>query len=108
MRAIVCLLAVGLLSSVAMAGEIYGTILNGGKAVPEGVKVEVTIAGKSYTGVTDKLGTYHVFAAEKGKGTLLVYQENQKPSADVFSFEKATRYDWTIETVDGKPVLKRK
>jgi hypothetical protein len=108
MRLLVCLLAVGLLSSVAIAGEVYGTILDDGKAIAEGVKVEVIVAGKSYAGETDKLGTYHVFAAEKGKGTLSVHHNNQKLSADIFSFEKSTRYDWMIEIVDGKPILKRK
>jgi hypothetical protein len=108
MRLLVCLLAIGLLSSAAIAGEIYGTILDDGKAVPEGVKVEVIVAGKSYAGVTDKLGTYHVFAAEKGKGKLSIPHNSQKLAADVFSFDKATRYDWIIEIVEGKPALKRK
>lgn len=108
MRLVICLLLMGIFASAALAGEIYGTILDAGKAVPAGVKVEVALAGKTYAGATDKLGTYHIFAAEKGKGTLTVHHNSQKPSADVFSFDKATRYDWTIETVDGKPVLKRK
>jgi hypothetical protein len=108
MRSIMCLLFIGFLCSSAMAGEIFGTIIENGKTVPDKVKVEVTVAGKVYAGETDKLGTYHVFVAEKGKGTCVVYYNNQKPSADVFSFDKATRYDWTIESVDGKPVLKRK
>lgn len=108
MKSIICLVFFGFLTSAAMAGEIFGTILDAGKTVSAGVKVEVTVAGKSYTGETDSQGVYHVFAAEKGKGTLIVHHNNQKPSADVFSFDKATRYDWTIETVDGKPTLKRK
>lgn len=108
MKSIICLLLFAFFTSAAMAGEIYGTILDSGKAVPAGVKVEVTVAGKSYTGTTDNLGAYHIFAAEKGKGTFTVYHNNQKPAADVFSFEKSTRYDWTIEVADGKPILKRK
>ncbi len=108
MKSLTCLAFILFMTSAALAGEIYGTITDAGKPVPSGVKVEVTVAGKSFSGQTDNLGTYHVFAAEKGKGTLIAYYKDQKPSADVFSYEKATRYDWTVETVDGKPTLKRK
>jgi len=109
MKSLICLILIALfMTSVALAGEIFGTIIDAGKPVPAGVKVEVTIAGKSFTGETDKFGTYHVFAADKGKGTLTAYYKDNKPSADIFSYEKAMRYDWTVETVDGKPALKRK
>jgi hypothetical protein len=96
------------LAATALAGEIYGTISEAGKPVSAGVKVEITIAENSYTGETDKFGTYHVFAKEKGKCTLTVYYKGQKPAASIFSYEKATRYDWTVETAeDGKLNLKR-
>jgi len=108
MKTLMCLVMILFMTSVALAGEIYGTIVDAGKPVQAGVKVEVTVAGKSFTSETDKNGTYHVFAAEKGKGTLTAYYKDQKPSADIFSYEKATRYDWTVETADGKLTLKRK
>jgi hypothetical protein len=95
-------------ASAALAGEIYGTISEGGKPVSAGVKVEVAAAGNTYTGETDKFGAYHVFAKDKGKCTLTVHYKDQKPAAAIFSYEKATRYDWTLETADGKLVLKRK
>jgi hypothetical protein len=107
MKALICLVLILLAVSVAVAGEIFGTVSESGKPVAAGVKVEVTVAGNSYTGETDKLGTYHVFVKDKGKGTLTVDYKNQKPAADVFSYDKATRYDWTLETADGKLVLKR-
>jgi hypothetical protein len=108
MKSVTFLVFIFFMTSVAFAGEIFGTIVDAGKPVQAGVKVEVTVGGKSFTGETDKFGTYHVFAAEKGKGTLAAHYKNQKPSADIFSYEKATRYDWTVETVDGKLTLKRK
>ena len=95
-------------ASAAIAGEIYGAIMDSGKPVPAGVKVEVAIAGKIYSGETDKFGTYHVQASDKGKGTLTANYKDQKPAAEIFSYERPTRYDWTVETVDGKLVLKRK
>lgn len=108
MKLLICVGIILSVASLAVAGEIFGTIADGGKAVPEGTKIEVTIAGKSFAGATDKTGTYHIFAAEKGKGTLTAYYKDQKPAADVFSFDKATRYDYVIETADGKMALKRK
>ncbi len=108
MRSLICILSVLFMTSIAAAGEIFGTVVDTGKPVPEGTKIEVTVAGKSFTGATDKSGTYHVFAAEKGKGTLTAYYKDQKPTAEVFSFDKATRYDYTVETADGKLTLKRK
>jgi hypothetical protein len=108
MKLSICFVIIFFATSVAVAGEIYGTIVDAGKPVPAGVKVEVTVAGKNFTAETDKFGTYHVFASEKGKGTLTADYKDQKPVADIFSYEKATRYDWTVETVDGKVSLKRK
>lgn len=108
MRALSCLVLLLFVTSVAVAGEIFGTITDAGKPVPEGTKVEVTVAGKAFSGATDKLGTYHVQATEKGKGTLTLFYKDQKPTADVFSLEKANRYDYTVETINGKLTLTRK
>ncbi len=108
MKSLICLLMIFFMTSIALAGEIYGTIADAGKPVQAGIKVEVTVAGKTFAGETDKNGTYHVFAAEKGKGVLTAYYKDQKPSGDIFSYEKSTRYDWVVETADGKLTLKRK
>jgi hypothetical protein len=95
-------------ASIALAGEIFGTISESGNLVPAGVKVEIAAAGKQYTGETDKFGAYRLFVNEKGKAALTVYFKDQKPTAEVLSFDRATRYDWNIEVVDGKMTLKRK
>jgi len=108
MKLLACLVLVVLLTSVASAGEIFGTIVEAGKPIPQGTKIEVTVGGQTYTGATDNLGTYHVQATEKGKGTLTAFYKDQKPVAEVFSIEKANRYDYTVETVGGKLELKRK
>jgi hypothetical protein len=108
MRALVCITCIFCMASIATAGEIYGTITDGGKPVPAGVKIEISVEGKKFTGETDKFGTYHVVSADKGKGTLTASYKDQKLEATVFSYDKATRYDWTLETVDGKLSLKRK
>ena len=107
MRTFACFVFFFVVASAAHAGEIFGTIDDAGKPAA-GVKIEISIAGKSFTGETDKAGSYHIFAAEKGKGTLTADYKGQKPKVDVVSYEKATRYDWTIEVAEGKLVLKRK
>lgn len=92
----------------ASAGEMYGAITDGAKPVGEKIKVEVTVAGKSYPAETDKNGTYRLFVKEKGKCAFTVHYNNQAATADVFSYDKSLRYDWTLEQKDGKYQLKRK
>jgi hypothetical protein len=107
MKTLTCLVFLFVTASIALAGEIYGTIDDAGKPVA-GAKIDISIAGKSFAGETDKAGGYHIFAAEKGKGTLTADYKGQKPTADIVSYEKATRYDWMVEVVEGKLTLKRK
>jgi hypothetical protein len=96
--------------SMAMAGELFGTIEDAGKPVPADVEVKVTVAGtENITAKTDKLGAYRVVATGKGKGTLTVtYKNKTSEPAEIISFDKATRYDWTIEASGDKMTLKRK
>ena len=102
------LLVLCVAASNVMAGEIFGTIEEGGKPVPAGIKVEVAAAGNNYAGETDKFGAYRVVVTDRGKCILTVLYKNQKPAASIFSYDKSTRYDWTVEIVDGKLTLKRK
>ncbi len=95
-------------ASAVMAGEIFGTIEDGGKPVPAGTKVEVAAAGNKYAGETDNFGAYRIVVNDKGKCTLTVIYKDQKPVTSIFSYDKPTRYDWMLETVDGKLALKRK
>jgi hypothetical protein len=92
----------------ASAGEMYGAITDGDKSIGEKQKVEVTVAGKTYTAETDKNGTYRLFVKEKGKGTFTLHYKEQTVATEVFSYDKSLRYDWTIEHKDGKSQLKRK
>ena len=92
----------------ARSGEIFGTLTDASKPVPQGTKVEVTAGGNTYSGETDKFGGYRIFVKEKGKCTLKVNYNNQAPTFEVMSFEKGTRYDLVLENKDGKYSLKRK
>ena len=110
MKTLLCLVSIFFFTSVAMAGEIYGTIEDGSKPVPADVEVKVTVGGtENLTAKTDKLGAYRVVATGKGKGTLsIVYKGKTSDPADVISFDKATRFDWTVESAGDKITLKRK
>ncbi len=92
----------------ALAGEVFGTISEANKPVAEGVKVQVTAGGNTYSTQTDKFGGYRLFVKEKGKCTLTVSYKDQTPTFTVASFDKSTRYDFLLTQKDGKYTLGRK
>ena len=95
-----------LVPSLAAAGEVYGTIKEGGKSVQGGLKVELACGGKTVTGETDKFGGYRLFASEEGKCTLTLRIGNETPSAAVTSFADSARYNLLLERKDGKYTLR--
>ena len=95
-------------ASVMRAGEVYGTITDGNKPVAAGVKVEITVAGKTFTAETDKFGSYRIVVKEKGKGKFTIHIDDQTPSFSLVSYDRSMRYDWILETTDGKLSLRRK
>ncbi len=95
-----------LLPSFALAGEIFGTIKEGGKPVGEGVAVEVRTRAGAYAAKTDRFGSYSVYVPETGKCKLTVRTDGGSPSIDVYSFEKSARYDLVIDRKAGE--LRRK
>jgi hypothetical protein len=105
---IIVLLTLFLSGSTASAGELYGTITDGSKPVAAGVKVEITVSGKVYTAETDKFGSYRIVVKEKGKGIFTIHLREQTPAVELFSYDRSTRYDWILETKDGKLSLRRK
>jgi hypothetical protein len=104
----VVLLGLLLSASPVLAGEVYGTITEGNKPVAAGVKVGIAVSGKVYNGETDKFGSYRLVVKEKGKCTFTVHLKEQSPSLEIYSYDKSTRYDWILETKDGKLSLRRK
>jgi len=107
-KSILLLILCSLFSSATLAGEIFGTLREHDKAVSKGVKIEILTPAKTYVAATDTFGSYRLYVPEKGKCTFKVYYKNQTPTFDLYSYEKSTRYDMSIETKDGKYVLKRK
>jgi hypothetical protein len=98
-----------LLSSCPLAvtaGEIFGTITEGGRAVAN-ANVEVTIANKTYKGMTDVYGGYRVVVPEVGKAKLTITVGNQAPSIEIFSSERSLRYDLVV-VPGANPELRRR
>ena len=108
LRLFICVCALAAAAVMARAGELFGTLSEGDKPLPAGVKVEVSAGDKTYTVETDKFGGYRVYVKEKGKCTLKVLYKGQSPSREVMSFEKSTRYDLILEQKDGSYALRRK
>ena len=102
------LMALLLFAFPLTAGEIFGTITDGTKPVPAGVKVTIARSGKVDSTETDKFGSYRIVVKEKGKCVLTVHMKDQAPSQEVFSYDKSMRYDWILETIDEKLTLRRK
>jgi hypothetical protein len=92
--------------TTALAGEIYGTVKEGGKPIKAGAKVEVKCAKGGYSAETDKLGSYRLFVPEQGKCTLSVKSGDVSPEMTVHSFEDSTRYNLVLEKKDGKSSLR--
>ena len=92
--------------TTALAGEIYGTIKEGGKPVNAGTKIEVKCAKGSFSAETDKLGSYRLFVQEQGKCALSVKSGDSAPQMTIHSFEDSARYNLVLEKKDGKPALR--
>jgi hypothetical protein len=99
-------LPAALAAAVAAAGEIRGTLTNGGKPVV-GATVEIKVGNRQYTPTTDKFGSYRVLVAERGNCTVVVVVERQRSSpVTVNSVDRSVQYDLSVQKVNGQYVLK--
>jgi hypothetical protein len=100
------MLCLAISCTTALAGEIYGTVKEGGKPVKAGTKLEVKCAKGSYSAETDNLGSYRLFVPEQGKCTLSVKAGDASPQMTIHSFEDSSRYNLVLEKKDGKSSLR--
>jgi len=105
-KVFLAILCLAISCTTALAGEIYGTVKEGGKPIKAGTKVEVKCAKGSYSAETDKLGSYRLFAPEQGKCTLSVKSGDGAPQMTVTLFEDSARYNLVLEKKDGKASLR--
>ena|SRR5207249_3374175 len=94
--------------SVAFAGNVYGSITEGGKPVGQGVKLEVACGANKYTAETDANGAFKLFVKDQGKCALKISYQGQTPSFDINSYEGSVQYDLILEKQGGQYTLKRK
>jgi hypothetical protein len=95
-------------ASEAFAGKIYGSIVEGGKPVAQGVKVEVGCGSNNYSAQTDGYGAFNLFATDKGKCVLKVLYQGQSPSIEINSYDGSVQYDLILEKQGSQYTLKRK
>jgi len=96
------------LTPLAFAGKIYGSIVENGKPIAQGVKVEVTCGSNNYSAQTDAYGAFNLFATDKGKCMLKVNYQGQAPTFEVNSYDGSVQYDLILEKQNGQYVLRRK
>ena len=95
------------LAASAWAGEIYGTIKEGGQPVKK-APVEIKAPNnKAYPGSTDDLGNYRIIVAETGKCTITVQFNGQSAPGEVQSYPTPVRFNWLLEKSGNGYSLKR-
>jgi hypothetical protein len=93
--------------SLALGGEIYGTVKENGKPIKAGVRVLIVVNDTSCETTTDQKGAYSINMPQRGKGQITVCYEGQTPSHPIYSTTESARYDLTLLIQDGKYYLKR-
>jgi hypothetical protein len=93
--------------AMSQAGEIYGTIKEGGKPVGPGVKVTINSGEKSYSRETDTYSSYRAYIRETGPVKITVEYKGQKPSTDASSYEGAVRFNLVLEQKGGSYSLRK-
>lgn len=94
------------LTSPAYAGQIYGSLKEGGRPVANAT-FEVFCPQGSFRGVTDGYGAYSINVG-KGKCTFRLYYRNQQPSLDIYSQDSPLRYDFDVVSSGGGLALVRR
>ena|SRR2546423_6928267 len=108
MKAIPLVLLVLLsLATSAWAGEIYGTIKEGGRPLKKAPVEIKTPNNKAYPGSTDDFGNYRITVAESGKCTITVEFNKQPATGQVQSYPTPVRFDLLVEKSGDGYSLKR-
>jgi len=101
------LLALLSLAASAWAGEIYGTIKEGGRPVKQ---AKVTIKppkSAEIEGKTDDFGNYRIVVAETGKCIITVQFNGQSAQGEVQSYTTPVRFNFLLEKTATGSSLKR-
>jgi hypothetical protein len=96
------------LASPVSGAEIFGTISEGGSALPAGVPVTLACGEAQASAKTDEFGSYNLRISETGDCKLSVEYKGAAATLPVAVFAKPTRYDLAAKLDAGKLVLTRK
>jgi hypothetical protein len=97
-----------ILATAARAGEIYGTVSEGGKPVAAGLSLRLACGTVSADARTDAYGAYSLKSAATGKCALSAPSVAGAPALAVTVYEKSARYDLVIARAPGKSTLTRR
>lgn len=84
------------------AGQMYGSIVEGGRPVP-GAAIRVDCPRGSGGGTTESDGTFRINVAPEGRCTFTLTQYGA--SAVVFSYARPTQYDFELRRQGGSAQL---
>ncbi len=91
------LLLLFVFTGVAQAGQIFGSVKEGERTLPQGVPIVITCGTSSYSGQTDAYGSYSINVRQTGSCTLKVQRDNGcAPTFGIYSEDDPVRYDFMI------------
>ena len=109
MKKLVMTMALGLMLSVSVsAGQIYGSLKDDRRAIPN-VKFQVICTGsKPVDGTTDSYGAYSVFVG-RGRCIFQTFYKGQTAKFEqLYSYDKPMRYDFDLVLEGGLYKLRRR
>ncbi len=105
---VILVMLFALFFSLALGGEIYGSIKEGKKIIGEGIPVRIACGAGIDSTVTDKYGSYSLYTEKTGECQLIIYYKGDTLSTEVHSYEDCIRYNFIIDKKDNKFSLRRK
>jgi hypothetical protein len=94
-RATACALLTICLSSVATAGQVYGTIFHNNQPLP-GSPVALNCSGEQANNVTDTTGVYRLYVKATGSCTLTFEPQGRNAQGSLYSYDRPTEYDFDL------------
>ena len=102
-----CLPVALLVPAVVHAGQIYGSIVSGGRGVGR-TPLEVNCGGNKTPGVTGPDGSYRINVPQQGQCTLTLPDQPGGPSAVIFSSPNPAAYNYELVPRQGTSELQRR
>ncbi len=108
MRKALAIAVLCLAPCAALAAEVFGTVSENGKPVPQGTSLKLDCGDASASAVTDQFGSYSLKTGRTGDCVLTVSYKGSTGSLKVTMYEKPARYDLAITPQGGKLTIVRK